>query len=104
MVDNRAQLGLAWIWRVQREVGFWEPSHTARLAGAPCLLVGWSAIISQSYSLHRVLQARFDVERQREGAQRQLAAMEGTLRETGARCEEAEAQARSSKTFYLLIS
>ncbi|EIE18515.1 hypothetical protein COCSUDRAFT_49237 [Coccomyxa subellipsoidea C-169] len=38
-------------------------------------------------------QARFEVERQREGAQRQMAAMEGTLRETGARCEEAEAQA-----------
>ncbi len=32
------------------------------------------------------------MERQREGAQRQMAAMEGTLRETGARCEEAEAQ------------
>ena len=37
-------------------------------------------------------QVRFEVERQREGAQRQMAAMEGTLRETGARCEEAEAQ------------
>lgn len=40
-----------------------------------------------------VPQARFDVERQREAAQRQLAALDGKLRECSARCEEAEAQA-----------
>ena len=47
--------------------------------------------------MDKIAQARFDVERQREGAQRQLAALDGKLRKCSARCEEAEAQAEGTR-------